>query len=83
MPSLLFVAFIWPARILTGWAFSRAARRKLPRHWFFRWTSRMALIPVLLAYVIIVYLTQYLSWRGTLGLLEQHAFLVPAPLMTL
>jgi hypothetical protein len=81
LPSLLFVVFIFPARLLTGWAVGRANRRETPRHWFFRWTSRLALIPVVVFYVFFVYLTQYLSWNGSLSLLEQHAFMVPAPLM--
>src|SRR4029079_11516393 len=38
LPSLVFIVFIFPARILMGWAFSRALRRELPRNWFFRWT---------------------------------------------
>lgn len=83
LPSLLFVVFIFPVRLLTGWAVSRARRREQPRHWFFRWTSRLGLVPVVFAYALIVYLTQYLSWNGTLSLLEQHAFMVPAPLMNL
>lgn len=83
LPSLVFVGFIFPARLLTGWAVSRARRRALPAHFIFRWTSRFAAVPVALLYVLCVYLTQYLSWYGSLGLLEQHAFLVPAPLMSL
>lgn len=83
LPSLLFVVFIFPARLITGWAVSRANRRDEPRHWFFRWTSRLALVPVVFFYVFFVYLTQYLSWNGALSLLEQHAFMVPAPLMNL
>ena len=83
LPSLLFVIFIFPARLLTGWAVGRANRRERPRHWFFRWTSRLALIPVVFFYVFFVYLTQYLSWNGSLSLLDQHAFMVPAPLMNL
>jgi len=82
-PSLLFVIFIFPARILTGWALSRALRREQPRHWFPRWTARLGILPIGLAYVLVVYLTPYLSWNGVLSLLEQHAFLVPAPLMAL
>jgi hypothetical protein len=31
----------------------------------------------------VVYFTPYLSWNGAMSLLEQHAFLVPAPLMAL
>jgi hypothetical protein len=83
LPSLLFVVFIFPARLITGWAVSRANRRDEARHWFFRWTSRVALVPVVAFYVFFVYLTQYLSWNGAWSLLEQHAFMVPAPLMNL
>lgn len=83
LPSLLFVVFIFPARMLTGWAVSRALRHEQPRHWFFRWTSRLGLVPLVFFYALIVYLTQYLSWNGSFSLLEQHAFMVPAPLMGL
>lgn len=83
LPSLLFVIFIFPARLLTGWAVSRARRRELPRHWFFRWASRLALAPVVFFYVLLVYLTQYLTWNGAVSLFEQHAFTIPAPLMNL
>jgi hypothetical protein len=83
LPSLLFVIFIFPARILTGWAMSRALRHEQPRHWFPRWLARLGIVPVALAYTIVVYFTPYLSWNGAWSLLEQHAFLVPAPLMAL
>lgn len=79
LPSLVFVVFIFPARILAGWAYGRALRRETPRHGLLRWTTRLGLIPIVLVYVLIVYLSQYLSWNGARGLLEQHAFLVPAP----
>lgn len=83
LPSLLFVIFIFPARVLTGWAMSRAARHEEPRHWFARWTARLGIIPVAVAYTVFVYLMPYVSWNGAWSLLEQHAFLVPAPLMAL
>ena len=83
LPSLLFVIFIFPARVLTGWAMSRATRHEQPRHWFPRWMARLGMVPVALAYTLVVYFTPYLSWNGAWSLLEQHAFLVPAPLMAL
>src|SRR5580765_6250162 len=83
LPSLFFVAFIFPARILTGWAMGRALKRELPRHFIFRWLARLSVIPVAGFYVLIVYLTQYLSWHGAFSLIEQHAFLVPSPLLSL
>ncbi|MCB1228905.1 MAG: DUF4013 domain-containing protein [Verrucomicrobiae bacterium] len=83
LPALLFVVFIFPARLLVGWALNRGTRRELPRHWVFRWFSRLAAIPVVVAYAFFVWATQYLSWHGSFSLLEQHAFLVPAPLLGL
>jgi hypothetical protein len=82
-PSLLFVVLIFPARVLTGWALARAGRRKEPRGKWATWTARLAILPVGLAYVLAVYFTPYFSWNGVASLLEQHAFLVPAPLMAL
>jgi hypothetical protein len=76
LPSLVFVLFMFPARLLTGWAVGRACRRQLPRHGFFRWASRLVLLLAALLYVVFVYATQYLSWDGSWSLLEQHAFLV-------
>jgi hypothetical protein len=84
LPSLFFVAFIYPARLLTGWALGRAQRRgDRPRHWFFRWTGRLVFIPAALFYVLIVFFTQYTSWNGVWSLYEQHAFLVPVPFLGL
>lgn len=83
LPSVLFVLFIFPARLLSGWALARAQRREAPRHWLLRWIARLGILPVALVYVLVVYFTPYFSWNGILSLLEQHAFLVPAPLMAL
>lgn len=83
LPNLVFVLFIFPARLLVGWAISRALRREENRIWVARWTARLAAFPVVAAYVFLVWLTQYLSWHGTFSLFEQHAFLVPAPLLGL
>jgi hypothetical protein len=79
LPGLVFLTFIFPARLLTGWAYSRAQRRTTPRHWFVRWTGRLAMLPVVVFYVIIIFFTQYISWGGIWSLYEQHAFLLPVP----
>lgn len=81
LPALVFVAFIFPARVLTGWAVSRANRREEPRFWLFRWMARLGAVPVVGLYALITYFTQFLSWKGTPALLEHHAFMVPAPLL--
>lgn len=83
LPNVAFVLFMFPARLLLGWALARANRREIPRSWFSRWLARLAALPVVAVYVFIVWLSQYLSWHGSFGLAEQHAFLVPAPLLGL
>ncbi len=83
LPSIVFVVFILPARIVTGWAVGRARRRTEPRFFLSRWGARLAALPVVLFYVLIAYFTQYLSWYGSFSLFEQHAFLTPVPFLGL
>ena len=56
LPSLVFVIFLAPARLLTGWAYARSGRRDRPRHWVFRVLGRIAIIPAALLYVLVVFL---------------------------
>lgn len=83
LESLVFVAFLAPARLLVGWAFARAGRRPRPRHWLFRALGRLAILPAALLYVLVVFLAQYTSWGGVRSLYEQHAFLLPVPFLGL
>lgn len=79
LPGLFFVVFIFPARFLMGFAVSLAEHRERPSHWLFRWSGRLPLLPAALLYVLFVFLSQYISWSGIIGLYEQHAFLLPVP----
>jgi hypothetical protein len=81
LPSLVFLVFIFPARLLTGWAYALSERRRAPRHWFSRWTGRLAMLPVVAFYVLVVFLAQYTAWEGVWSLYEQHAFLLPVPFL--
>jgi hypothetical protein len=84
LPSLVFVAFIFPARLLSGWAVGRARHLQPPRWLFFRVVSHlfaMPGVPVAMMYALMVFFTQYLSWYGSFSLYEQHAFLVPVPML--
>jgi hypothetical protein len=83
LPSLVFVVFLAPARLLTGWAYARSERRDRPRHWIFRVLGRIAIIPTAALYVLIVFLAQYTSWGGVSSLYEQHAFLLPVPFLNM
>lgn len=79
MPSLIFIAFMFPARLLTGWAYGRAGRREENRHWFVRWAARLTTPLVAIVYAYAIFATQYISWEGIGSLYGQHAFLLPVP----
>jgi hypothetical protein len=81
--TIFFILFIYPARLLTGWAVARAMKRDQPRHFVFRWLARLAIVPVVLLYVLVTFFTQYTSFLGPASLLEQHAFLLPVPFLAL
>lgn len=81
--TIFFILFIYPARLLTGWAVGRANHHQQPRFFLSRWLSRAAAIPVILFYIFIVFFTQYTSFLGPASILEQHAFLVPVPFLAL
>ncbi|HEY5313322.1 MAG TPA: hypothetical protein VIK18_12420, partial [Pirellulales bacterium] len=68
-------------RLLVGWACAYAERRPRMRHWLLRQAARLAMLALALAYVGIVYFTQYTSWYGLASLYQQHAFLLPAPFL--
>ena len=81
--SLVFVAFIAPARLLAGWAVGLGRRRERRRHFLLRLMSRFGMIPLVLFYALVVYLSRYTSWYGSWSLFEQHAFLLPVPFLGL
>lgn len=81
LPGVVFVAFIYPARLLTGWAVGLAHRRQTPRHFVFRWMARLGAVPVVVVFTLLLFMTQYVSWYGAWSLFEQHAFLTPAPFL--
>jgi hypothetical protein len=81
LPSVVFVIFLAPAHLLVGWAYARSWRRYRPRHWLVRIVGRLAIVPVSLFYVLVVFLAQYTSWLGIWSVYEQHAFLLPVPFL--
>ncbi len=82
-PSLVFVTFIYPARLLTGWVVGLGMHRPAPRHWIFRWSARLGALPLVAIYVLFVWLSQYTRWYGEITFFEQHAFLLPVPFLGL
>jgi len=79
LEGVVFLAFIFPARLVDGWAYSRPTRREQPRHWIFRWGGRLLMLPAIGVYVLVVFTSQHIGWQGISSLYQQHAFLLPVP----
>lgn len=79
LPSLFFITFMFPARLITGWAYGRALRREERAHFLWRFLSKPTLLPMALFYTVVVFASQYISWEGIGSLYGQHAFLLPVP----
>ena len=75
----LFILGVYPARILTGWAVARAERRESPAWFGWRWLGRLIIVPVLAAYVFLLFFTQYVGAEGRQVLFQHHALLLPSP----
>lgn len=81
LPALVFVALLWPAKILAGWAVHRGEylAGAAPLGPLRTLVPRLLLLMAGLAYGLGLWTSQYLDWHGTASFLEQHAFLLPAP----
>jgi hypothetical protein len=77
--TLVFIMSIYPARLATGWACGRAQRKTRSAWWGLRWGCRLLAVPVLAAYVFLLFFTQFISEHGKGVLFEHHAFLLPVP----
>jgi hypothetical protein len=81
--TLIFVVSIYPTRVVTGWAYSRAVRQrdagKRPAHWSLRCLSSLLTVSLLGVYVFILYFTQFISEAGKAVLFQHHALLLPVP----
>jgi hypothetical protein len=77
--TLVFIVSIYPARLLTGWAYGRAARKERPAWFGVRWIARALLVPLLVLYIFLLFFTQFVGQHGKGVLFEHHAFLLPVP----
>lgn len=77
--SVFFVALIFPAKLLAGWAIRRSQQRKRESHWTLRWLAWLPLATALGLYVGFLYLAKFALWEGAASILLQHAFLPPVP----
>lgn len=77
--SLFFVVFMFPAKLLIGWALRRSSRRNKDVFWIWRymaWAPQVAAVGVYLGFL---YIAKFALWEGAASMFLQHAFLPPVP----
>ncbi len=79
MTTLVFIMTIYPARLMTGWAYHRATKRPERSFWLWRWGWRLLLMPLLGTYVFLLFFTPLFSEHGRRVLFEHHLLLLPVP----
>lgn len=77
LPSLFFVALMFPAKLALGAALGRGARPAEARHWLWRAAARTLGTAAALVYVGSLYIAQFVAWQGIYVMYFQHAVLVP------
>lgn len=79
MVTPIFIVSIYPARVLTAWAYSQAVKRE-HRAWFsLRLVTGLLVMPTLMFYTFLLFFTQFIGSSGKLVLFQHHAFLLPRP----
>jgi len=77
--TLVFIVSIYPARLLTGWAYGRAVRKERPAWFGVRWICRSLVEPLHVRFICLVFFPQFVGHHGKGVLFEHHAFLLPVP----
>ncbi|MEZ0226996.1 MAG: hypothetical protein ACAI25_00100, partial [Planctomycetota bacterium] len=76
LAAAIFLLTILPTKLIAGKAYARGSgegRAFLPLRTFAACTGFAAAA----LYVLVLFGTRFIEWRGAVGLFEQHAFLVP------
>ena len=87
--TIVFIVSIYPAKTIVGWAYGRAVRKPAPTETGGKWLFRRvvlplsvyigAIVPLLGAYVVVLFFTQAIGAHGKAVLFEHHVFLLPVP----
>jgi hypothetical protein len=79
MVTPIFIATIYPARILIGWSYARAVRKETRGWWFVRWPLWLLLAPLLAFYLFLLFFTPAVGAYGRRVLFEHPGVLLPSP----
>jgi hypothetical protein len=77
LAAIVFVALVLPAKLLVGKAYARGSARPASASLWLRAACGHVEVPMIALYVVLLFLTQFIDWRGAYGLFEHHAFMLP------
>jgi len=75
----LFIAVIFPTRILMGWVYGTGIQQNQLSRPIVRFPMKLFMIPLLALYSGILFVLPLTSEAGPRAMLENHAFLLPVP----
>jgi hypothetical protein len=75
----VFIASIYPAKILTGWAYAQAMQREQRTWWLLYAPLSLLQLPLLGIYVFILFFTPAIGAAGRAVLFQHHGILLPWP----
>ncbi len=75
----LFIAVIYPTRILMGWVYGTGVNKQARAARLVRWPTKVVMIPLIGIYALTLFLLPTISEAGARAMFENHAFLLPVP----
>lgn len=75
----LFILVIYPTRLLMGWVYGIGTQTRKRRSRLIRWPAKVFMVPLLGLYSLILFAVPLISEKGPRAMIENHAFLLPAP----
>lgn len=75
----IFIASIYPAKILIGWAYAQATQSHHRAWLLLRWPLNIVLLPLLGIYVFALFFTPAIGAAGRAVLFQHHGILLPWP----
>ncbi|MCA8984462.1 MAG: hypothetical protein R3C12_16200 [Planctomycetaceae bacterium] len=77
--TLIFIAVIYPARLLAGWVYYWSSHRPRPAWYGWRWVWNLLCFAICGVYVFLLFFTRDIGAYGKLVLYEQPFLLIPSP----
>lgn len=78
-PCLVYVALLWPGKVLAGKAISRGVGRTQAAHFMISYPLICAMVAIAASYSLLLYFTQFVAASGPFSFIQNPVFTIPAP----